>query len=65
MTLADSRKTGDEDLTKDRRLTGGELHTTELNKRLSTGSYPVSTVRPLDVDAVLARSVRKVEAELI
>jgi hypothetical protein len=64
MTLADSRETSDEDLTKHRAQAAAELYMPRSNEQHSgSGSDRVSTARRLDVDAVLERSLRRVVNE--
>jgi len=63
VTLADSRESSDEDLTKESAQAAAELHIPRSKQRISPDSDPVSMVRRLDVDAVLKRSVRKVVTE--
>ena len=63
MPLADSRETGDENLTQHRAQAAADPLVPRSNKRTSPGSQIVSRGRRLDVDAVLERSVRRVETE--
>ena len=63
MTLADSKKSSDEDLPKNRAQAAAELYVSRSDKQVSPGSNPVSMGRRLDVDAVLKRSVRQVATE--
>jgi hypothetical protein len=59
MTPDNSREGKDEGTTQDRAPTAGQAFTWTLNERIKLGSDPISRARRLDVDTVLARSVRQ------
>ena len=61
MTLADSRVSSDEDLTKHRAQAAAELYMPRSNEQQpSSGSDRVSTARRVDEDAVLESYLRRV-----
>ena len=64
MSLANSREVKDELTTQDRARAAIEAYASKAGERIiGPGSDPVSHGRHLDVDAVLARSLRKVVSE--
>lgn len=64
MSLASSREVKDEQTTQNRARTAIEAYASKSDERIiGPGSGPVSHGRHLDVDAVLARSLRKVVSE--
>lgn len=63
MELANSTELKGEQATRNDARAAIEAHTSKSDERLGPSSDPVSHKRHLDVDAVLARSVRKVVSE--
>jgi hypothetical protein len=63
MSLANSREVKDEQTTQNRARAAIEAYTSKSDEGISPGSNPISHGRRLDVDAVLARSVREVVSE--
>jgi hypothetical protein len=63
MELANSRQVKDQQTTQNRARAAIEAYPGKPDERISPGPIPVSPRRQLDVDAVLARSLRKVESE--
>jgi len=53
----------DEHGSENRAPAASEIHTSKFDKRIGPDSDPVSQVRRLDVDAVLARSLAKVAGD--
>ena len=60
MTLLNLRDVKDEETFKDRAI---ETHPARPDELVEPGPVPISQKRRLDVDAVLARSLRSVTAE--
>jgi hypothetical protein len=63
MELANSRVIKDEQTTQNHARAAIDAYTANSDERIISGPNPVSQRRHLDVDAVLARSVRKVVSE--
>jgi hypothetical protein len=63
MELANSTEVKGEQATQNGARAAIEAYTSKSDERIGPGSNPVSQKRHLDVDAVLARSVRKVVSE--
>ena len=63
MTLINLRDVKDEQTIQDRARVAIETYNAKQDEPIDSGSDPVSQRRRLDVDAVLARSLRSVTAE--
>ena len=63
MTLVSLRDAEDEETIQDRACGAIETYHADPDELIGPGSDPISKLRRLDVDAVLARSLRSVTAD--
>jgi hypothetical protein len=63
MALVNLRVVKNRQTTQDRAPADIEAHTSKSDEQINPAPIPVSPRRHLDVDAVLARSLREVESE--